>query len=302
MVKNGNVVMGWLGLGADVGLRPDAVGRAASLPILAAVCSFVAAAPVDHAVAADWPDALRGSLTPTYARWDGWQFGIQAGLANMNTDFGNSTSGMVAFILRNTTVESEFAPSNWAALSSNGTNGQVYGAFLSYNMQWERLVLGAEFVYNNTATTLESSSASSIARQFITSDGFNNVVSIDAQSSIKLIDYALLRGRAGYAIGQFLPYATVGLALGRFNFSTTATVFRQGDNAGTGQTYGPITTTQTAGKDNSFIAGVAAGLGMDWAITPGVFLRGEWQYILFGPVGGIRTNINTGQLGVGARF
>ncbi|HXX06575.1 MAG TPA: outer membrane beta-barrel protein [Pseudolabrys sp.] len=294
--------MGWLGLGADVRLRPDAVGKAASLPVIAAVCSLVAAAAADRAVAADWPDALRGSLTPTYARWDGWQFGIQAGLANMNTDFGNSTSGMVAFILQNTTVESEFAPSNWAALSANGTNGQAYGAFLSYNMQWERLVLGAELVYNNTATTLEAGAASSIARQFDTSDGFHNVVSIDAQSTIKLIDYAMLRGRAGYAVGQFLPYATVGFVLGRFNFATTATVFQQGDNASTGATYGPTTTTQTVGKDNDFVGGLAAGLGVDWAITPGIFLRGEWQYIAFGPVAGIRTNINTGQLGVGARF
>src|SRR5262249_17232492 len=142
-VKNGTVIMGWLGLGADVGLRPRTVSRTASLSVIAAVFSLAAAAHTDRAMAADWPDALRGSLTPTYARWDGWQFGIQAGLANMNTDFGNSTAGMVAFILRNTTVENEFAPSNWAALSSNGTNGQVYGAFLGYNMQWEQLVLGA---------------------------------------------------------------------------------------------------------------------------------------------------------------
>jgi opacity protein-like surface antigen len=253
-------------------------------------------------MAADWPDALRGSLTPTYARWDGWQFGVQAGIANMNTDFGNSTSGMVAFILRNTTVENEFSPSSWAALSANSTNGQVYGAFLGYNMQWEQLVLGAELVYNNTASSLQTDSASSIARQFDTSDGFHNVVSIDARSTIRLVDYALFRGRAGYAMGQFLPYATVAFALGRFNFSTTATVFRQGDNASAGTTYGPFTTTSTNGKDSNFVGGVAAGLGLDWLITPSVFLRGEWQYIAFGPVGGIRTNINTGQLGVGARF
>ena len=294
--------MGWLGLGADIGLRPGAVGRTASFPVVAAVCSIVAAAQVERAVAADWPDALRGSFTPTYARWDGWQFGIQAGLANMNVDFGNSTSGMVAFILRNTTIESEFAPSSWAALPKSTTNGQVYGAFLGYNVQWEQLVLGVDFVYNYTASSLETGAASSIARQFVTSDGFNNQVAIDGRSSIKLNDYVLLRGRAGYAVGQFLPYATVGFVLGRFNFGTTATVFRQGDNAATGGTYGPLTTTQTDGRDNFFTGGVAAGLGMDWAITPGIFLRGEWQYVAFSPVGGIRTNLNTGQLGIGAHF
>ena len=48
-------------------------------------------------------------------------------------------------------------------------------------------------------------------------------MTIKAQSSIKLVDYATLRARAGYAFGQFLPYALVGGAVGRFNYSTSAT-------------------------------------------------------------------------------
>ena len=220
----------------------------------------------------------------------------------MNTDFGNSTSGLVAFILRNTTVENEFSPSNWATLPSNTTTGQAYGVFLGYNMQWEQLVLGIDLNYNNTATSLEAGAQDSIARQFVTSDGFNNQVSVDARSSVKLIDYISLRGRAGYAISNFLPYAAVGVLLGRFNYSTTATVAAQGTNSGTGATYGPTISTSTSGKDNAFIGGVAAGLGLDWAITPGMFLRAEWQYLAFAPIMGIRANVNTGQLGIGARF
>jgi outer membrane immunogenic protein len=272
------------------------------VPVAAAVCSILVLASGDRGIAADWPDSLRGSLTPSYARWDGWQLGFQAGLANMNADFGNSTSGLVAFILRNTTIENEFAPSNWATLPASGTNGQVYGVFLGYNMQWDQLVLGWDIVYNNTASSLQASAQDSIGRQFDTSDGFTNQVQVDAQSSVRLIDYALFRARAGYAINQFLPYATVGFALGRFNYETTATVFSQGANSTTGATFGPNLDTRTTGRDNAFIGGVAAGLGLDWAITPSVFLRAEWQYIVFGPVMGIRTNFNTGQLGVGARF
>jgi opacity protein-like surface antigen len=178
----------------------------------------------------------------------------------------------------------------------------VYGAFLGYNMQWEQLVLGADINYNNTASTLQSGAQDSIGRQFVTSDGFNNQVVVDARSSIRLVDYLALRGRAGYAVSNFLPYAAVGLVLGRFNYSTTATVFSQGTNSGTGATYGPNVETATSGKDGAFIGGVTAGLGLDWAITPGVFLRGEWQYVAFGPVGGIRVKLNTGQIGIGARF
>ena len=292
--------MGWSGLRDDVRSGRGAAGRPGPLVVAAAVCSMLIVASGDRAIAADYP--LRGSLTPSYARWDGWQFGLQAGLANMNVGFGNSTSGLVAFILRNTTIQNEFAPSDCTTLPSSGTNGQVYGAFLSYNWQWDQLVLGAELIYDNTASSLQSSARDSIGRQFNTTDGFTNQVQVTAESSVKLIDYALLRGRAGYAFGQFLPYATVGFALGRFNHQTTATVLSQGINTTTLATYGPNIDTRTAGKDNAFIGGVAAGLGVDWAITQSLFLRAEWQYLAFGPVGGIRTNFNTGQLGAGVRF
>jgi opacity protein-like surface antigen len=295
--------MGWLSLGADVSARAAGAARKTALCAAAAICGVFAAVPAERAFAADLPDSfLRGSLSPGYARWDGWQFGIQAGAANMNVDFGNSTSSTVAFILRNTTVENEFAPSSWATLSSGSTTGQVYGVFLGYNMQWERLVLGADLIYNYAASTLQTTAADSIGRQFTTSDGFINQVTINAQSFIKLNDYALLRAKAGYAYGQFLPYATIGIGLGRFSFATTATVFSQGNNPTTAQTYGPNLQTNSTGQDNHYDGGLAAGLGMDWAITPGIFLRGEWQYIAWGPVGGIRANVNTGQIGIGARF
>ncbi len=41
---------------------------------------------------------------------------------------------------------------------------------------------------------------------------------------------------------------------------------------------------------------------MDVALLPNVFVRGEWEYIAFAPVGGIRSNINTGRVGLGVKF
>ena len=38
-------------------------------------------------------------------RWDGADFGVQLGVSNMNTDFGNNTSDLVAYSLRNTVGE-----------------------------------------------------------------------------------------------------------------------------------------------------------------------------------------------------
>ena len=224
----------------------------------------------------------------------------------MRSDFANITGSMVAFILRNTTIENEFSPSSWTTLSASTTNGGIYGAFLGYNMQWDRLVVGFDMNYKY-ASTLDAATSDSISRQFTTSDGFNNAVSIDARASMKLVDYATMRARAGYAFGNFLPYAVIGAAVGRFNYDTTVTVTAVGTppappNPNSGASPFNLSQSATNGKSNAIVGGVAAGLGMDWAITPGLFLRAEWEYVAFSPVNGSRSNVNTGQLGVGMRF
>src|SRR4026207_2231061 len=198
-----------------------------SLSIGPAICAAVAIWPTERAGAADWP--LRGSLAPqqpAYARWGGAQIGVEVRWGNFRNDFGNSTSPLVAFILRNTTAEAEFAPSTSTTLSSNTTNGPVFGGYIGYNMQWDQLVLGVDlgYKYANIATGANDS----LSRQFTPSSQFQETVSIDARAQMKLMDYATLRGRAGYAWGQFLPYAFVGIAAGRFNYGTTVTVHHTG--------------------------------------------------------------------------
>jgi opacity protein-like surface antigen len=193
-----------------------------------AACSVLAAVSADRALAADWP--LRGSLEPSYVRWDGWQFGLLAGYSNMT-------------------------------IPSNTTNGPVFGGFLGYNVQWDQLVVGFDLGYKYPSV-LDSSTA---------------------LSTFKLVDYATLRGRAGYAFGQFLPYAVLGIAAGRFN-------------------YADLVSGTFTGKDNAFNAGFVAGLGVDWAVTPSIFLRAEWEYIGFATINGITPHTNTGLVGGGVRF
>lgn len=271
-----------------------------------ATALFAAAASIHQAGAADMPDDswLRGSFTtesPGYMRWDGLQFGAQVGLSSMSADFGNAGSTQIAYILRNTTLQNEFAPSNWTTMPKVVTNSKQFGGFIGYNMQWDALVVGADIGYNRM-TSMEAGASDSIARQVITSDGTTHNVYINTAASLKLIDYATFRARAGYAFGQFLPYAMVGAAVGRFNYTTSATVMDVWSPKGAAPwtTFGP--NTQSDSKDNAFAAGFLVGLGMDVALLPNVFLRGEWEYIAFGAVNGIRSALNTGRVGVGVRF
>ena len=288
--------------GAPHGRHRDSSRRGRGPRAGLAALALILLAPAG-AVAADMPDFLRGSYTQTYGRWDGINVGVQVGASNMNTDFGNSTSGLIAYILRNTEVEDQFSPSTWTTVPPDTTNGRQYGAFISYNWQWDQLVLGMDAAYNRLSS-LNAFSSDTITRQVVTSpDLVNNLLTITAQSSLKLVDYATVRARAGYAMGQFLPYATIGAAVGRFNYANTATVHNVGTPP-SGSLILPfdVTNTLSNGKDNAIVGGFEVGLGMDVAVLPNVFLRGEWEFVAFAPVGGSRASMNTGRVGVGMKF
>ena len=212
-----------------------------------AAAALIAVAAVPRAFAADMPDTiLRGSTysepsSPEYMRWDGVSLGATFGWTNMTADFTDAFA----------------TPSN----TKDSTNSAQFGGFLGYNMQWETLVLGIEGAYNRV-------------------NSLNSSASVGGQSATyKLVDYGTVRARAGYAFGNFLPYAFVGGAVGRINYNTPARV-----------------------RDNALAPGFEAGLGMDVAIMPNVFLRAEYEYVLFGPVGGVSSGISTARAGVGIRF
>ena len=213
-----------------------------------ALCGLFTALPAGRAVAADWP---RSYVPPApargeYARWEGLYLGGVYGYSYLSTSYEDV--GTVA------------------ALPQTTSRSGSLGGFIGYNFQWDELVVGFEGGYSRP-------------------DSLEVSASIDmATSTLKLEDYATFRARAGYAYGQFLPYAFLGAAAGRVSYATTE--------------FGVVVDQ----KDSSYSVGFVAGLGMDVAITPNVFLRGEWEYIAFSKVGGIRSGLNTARVGVGFRF
>ncbi|MFZ0847459.1 MAG: outer membrane beta-barrel protein [Pseudolabrys sp.] len=285
--------------------RGERGARRRARPLGVCAAGFLLALAFADRASADWLDTtgLRGTLSPqSYSRWDGVNFGATFGFSNMNTDFGNSASSLIAYSLRDTTIESELAPSNWTTLPNTTTNGRQYGGFIGYNMQWEQLVIGFQGAYNRVSS-LQTSASDHINRISTTSDTYANTIDITAQSSVKLIDYATFGARLGYAMGQFLPYAVIGGAAGRFNYATTETTIYSGTSTTANPpSYGPNSDTQSNSKNNAVVGGFMVGLGVDVAVLPNVFLRAEWEFVAFAPVGGIRTDTNTGRVGVGIKF
>ena len=230
--------------------------------VAAAFAALIAVAAIGRARAADLDDSyLRGSFTDESApvRWDGFYAGGQVGYSSMNVDFQNTLT---------------FYSIN---LPNSTTNSTSYGGFFGYNWQVDpELVLGLELNY-----TRPSSLSTSVSSTGTTGN--------TGTASYKLVDFGAVRARAGYAFGQFLPYAVLGLGAGRVNYTTTVV------------SIGGSSLVQES-RDNAYTLGIVGGLGMDVAILPNVFVRGEWEYVYFTPVKGITSSVNTARVGLGIRF
>ena len=85
---------------------------------------------------------------------------------------------------------------------------------IAYNMQWDQLVLGGGSRLQASANIASVGERFDCRGSFNTSDEIQHDVRSTAGSSFKLVDYAALRGRAGYAIGP-IPALCSGWYRGR---------------------------------------------------------------------------------------
>ncbi len=272
--------------------------RARRLASGIALLIIAVSAPVDGARAADLFDdftTLRGTVSGGRVRWDGFQLGIHAGYVNSHTDFSHATRNTVEDFLRVTTIENEDPPSEWPVLGTGRNTGMSYGGSIGYNWELDSVVVGIDAGYNYTTGITTRSGPSTLSRVVTTSDGTAWAVSINGRSRLTIEDWATLRARVGYPMGQFLPYAFLGGAVGRFDYRTRTSV-----SASSG---GPtFSRTRTEAESGAFNPGVTMGLGVDIAILPNMYLRAEYEFNAFLELAGITPMTHTGKVGLGFRF
>lgn len=277
------------------------------------------------AQAADMPDLpiLRGSLPAgglsTAARnWDGWYAGGQLGYASGEMEFSHATRSQTDFILRNSILQAPV--SDWALLSKNHAQATSFGAFVGRNWQWDDLVFGFEANYTYY-TNLQSSSQNGMSRILPGESGpaghtYTYNTTLSGNAGLQLKDVVTFRGRTGWAVGSALPYVFGGLAVGRTDVSRAANVsYDKYDDYDTTVTVGAVTTTThhhdylysdvlsaNDKRSNSFVPGWTAGLGMEYCLWGGLFVRGEWEYMRFLKVKDINFSANNLRFGVGYKF
>lgn len=287
-------------------------------------CAFVAGALVvsplaatTTARAADYP-VLRGSQIEdapapetfdSRVNWSGFYVGGGAGVSSTKFEpGGEGLQNLANFAFRNTVLGNEINMGSLVSnLPSKRDSGATFFGFTGYNWAFGDVILGLEADY--TRSNHQYLLTDYIARRYTTSDGTVNDFSLTTNQGAELLDYATARIRMGWAYGRIMPYGTFGAAVGRFNtgstidatwrFTRTNPVTGAIENNVVANGY-PLRVGET--KQNVYGFGLAAGLGVDMALTDNLFLRAEYQLIRFADVEGTTTTINTGRVAAGLKF
>ena len=170
------------------------------------------------AVAADMPEFLRGSYTPTYTRWEGFYFGAQAGKTSGSADFGNADPihGQLhpqpTPSCRTTSPAGprcrKVRPAAQAMAASSATIGSGTTSF---------------WAPSSTTTTCRSKIGAEDTIGPILVPGANlpdgstvyYSVVVTSAASVSIHDIVTARARAGWTFDRFMPYGFAGVAVGR---------------------------------------------------------------------------------------
>ncbi len=260
----------------------------------------------------DAPIAPVATVGPaTFVRWSGFYFGGQFGYNENNANFADATQPLVHFSLRELALESVAVPSQWAVLGRASGSGFDGGGFVGYNTQWQDLIIGVEGNY--TRTNLVANSPTTPISRVTAAGGASYSVFLSGTGTLDLTDYATLRARAGWILGDFLPYGFAGFAVGRASYSVTTLVSGQQSTANPPFPNPDATCTPSAtcinysfansdGRNGALLYGLSVGAGLDWAMTQNIFLRSEFEFIQFAPMANINVSIVGARVGGGLKF
>lgn len=257
-------------------------------------------------------DVLRGSESvgpPSYTNWSGFYVGGQWGYTNNTTDYSNALNSLVAYSLRETTLEELADVSSWSVLGNASVSQSTFGGFAGFNTQWQNLVLGieADYTYASSSTV---ATTSPISRQLSVGGNVYDVT-IEGSSSMRLVDYASLRARAGWILDNLLPYGFIGVVVGRGDVTSTSLVFGQENpssppvvpcNLALSPTCIDFSYPNSQSQTNALLYGASIGAGLDYAVTPNIFLRGEFEYVRFAEFDDILVTLASARVGAGVKF
>jgi outer membrane immunogenic protein len=255
------------------------------------------------------PPTLRGSDTfvpayPSYFRWDGFYAGAQVSYTSSTSDFSGATQPLVAFSLRELALLVQGQVDQWPVLGITSTGAVGFGGFVGYNIQWENAIIGVELNYSHSS--LDAVAPSSSLGRRVAANGAIYDVDVNASGSLHISDFATTRVRFGWAIDNFMPYATIGFAFGRADMAVSTTV----SGIQTGANPNPPPATQVIpfffpngeAKMGTYLYGYSLGGGLEVAVSQNIFARADYEFIDFQRLWQIATTMHNVRLGLGVKF
>jgi opacity protein-like surface antigen len=271
--------------------------------LLAGIASSAFAADIEHS----W---LRGSSgfpadPPPLQRWNGVYGGGLVGADFYGIDFRGTVGRSISSI---SGLDANFAGiplSSFPQLTAINSKGLTYGGFVGYNYQLDDIVLGFELNFNR-AMLNGSMSDKQTHSYFVSANGnvyattFNVITSATAAAA----EYGTIRVRGGWVYGNLLPYVFAGVSIGQVNTLSSVNVNYLGTVVPPGVSPPTIGANWTQSQVNhgKWLYGIDAGLGVDYAVTKNLFLRGEAEYVQLADQNDIRTSIATARAGAGLKF
>jgi outer membrane immunogenic protein len=251
---------------------------------------------VSNAFAADYPDYLRGSTyeaPPVRYNWAGVYVGGQFGYVETGAAFDPIQRNVSVDRLLRPTIESDANLAQWPGLTSTDARGSSYGGFIGYNSQWGDAVLGFEMNYSRGSH--HTSSIRTVVVDTSTATGIaGSRGQVDYAGDMRITDVLSARLRAGYAWNWLMPYATIGAVVGRADHVRSANV-----------TYTPVghpEYTDIESKNGQITYGYSAGFGVDVGLMPGVFVRGEYEFVSLNTLNAVTAYINTFRVAAAYKF
>lgn len=307
------------------------------LPAFAMVS--LAALAASAALGADYP-VLRGSQVedappaPSFApNWGGFYFGGSAGYTSTQFDAEKQSGTLSTAAFRNLVIsDAASGMLRFGRASKDRTN---FGGFVGYNTSFGDAVLGieAEYLKINTQTDQRGSIGGVFTDLYPTTVASSpsaeplntkTAVAVAGHSTNKIDDLVMLKARAGYAFGNFMPFANIGLAVGRVstnaeiqhayatieNYSRFNTITDQTGAVsrttliGTG-TIGRPDATGSRGVtqiSSGYVPGLVLGAGIDALLGDNLLVRAEYNRIYFADYKGVNAVVDTARLGAGLKF
>jgi opacity protein-like surface antigen len=183
------------------------------------------------ALAADYDDSwLRGSqvmgTAPAppprlYRIWAGVYGGVQVGEDFRGVDFRSVPSTPIASAANQDAILHSLGDAlpGMPLLPRINTKGPSYGGFLGYNWQIDDVVFGAEL--NANRASLNTSANNVATRSYIVNSGAYlfapTTVNVISSATADMSTYGTVRGRLGWAMGNFLPYLVAGVSFAQID-------------------------------------------------------------------------------------